>query len=252
MTDSVPPPPSNLSPPAGYAAFQGTEFAKGGIRRVRGLALAILILMAIYALASVLSLAVVGSVKDASEDFLAGSLTAEEFDDKLGTYGLGGLLSIVGLLGGVVVSMIWLYRMVSNHRVLGRAVFWAPLWAIFGWFLPPFLFVIPFLLLIETWKAADPQSPRGSDSWKRGGIPPVLLVWFAIFGLARTAATFLTGSPFDQFSRDRDKLAERFVDHAAGVSIQAVVEVLGAAAWGALVWTLTQRHTELTGEASGR
>lgn len=248
MTDPVPPPPSNLSPPPGYAAFQGNEFTQGGIRRIRGLALAIVILMGVYALASLLSLAVVGSVKDASEDYLANRLTDDEFDDELGAYGFGGLLSIVGLLAGVVVSVIWLYRIVANHRVLGRAVFWAPLWAIFGWFLPPFLFVIPFLLLIESWKAADPQSPRGTDDWKRGGIAPVLIVWFAIFGIARTAATFLTGSPFDQFSRDREKLAERFADHAAGVSLQAVVEILGAIAWAAVVWTLTKRHTELTGE----
>jgi hypothetical protein len=252
MSDSVPPPPSNLTPPPGYAAYQASEFALGGIRRIRGLSLAIVALMAVYALASLISLAVVGSVKDASEDFLANRITTEEFDDKLGAYGFGGLLSVVGLLAGIVVSMIWLYRIVSNHRAIGRAVFWAPLWAIFGWFLPPFLFIIPFLLLIETWKAADPQSRPGTDGWKRGGIPPVLIIWFAIFGVARTAATFLTGSPFDQLSRDRDKLANRFVDHAAGVSIQAAVEVLGAIAWGAVVWSLTKRHTELTGEARAR
>ena len=250
MSESIPPPPSDLSPPPGYVAFDGNEFAKGGIRRVRGLGLAIMILMAVYALASLLNLAVVGSLKDASEDFLAGSITADDFDDELATSAFGGLLSSVGLLAGIVVSIIWLYRIVSNHRVLGRAVFWVPLWAIFGWFLPPFLFVIPFLILIESWKASDPESPPGTDGWKRGAVAPVLIGWFAVFGLARTAATFLTGSPFDQFSRDREKLAERFADHAAGVSIQAVVEFLGAAAWAAVVWTLTKRHTRLTGEAA--
>lgn len=241
-----------MAPPPGYASYQGTDFSQGGLRRLRGLAIAIVILVGVYALSSAIGLGVIGTVKDSSQDFLADRLSAEEFDEDIAAYGLTGLLVGVTNIAAVVVSMIWLYRMTSNHRTLGRAVFWAPLWAIFAWFLPPFLFIIPLLMLIEAWKASDPQSPLGSDTWKQGGIAPPIIVWFALFGIARTIASFLTGSPFDQFSREREKLAERFVDHASGVAIQAVVEIASAAAWAWLVWSLTKRHTQLTGEANRR
>ena len=55
--------------------------------------------------------------------------------------------------------------------------------AIGGWFLPPFLYVIPTLVLREAWKAADPAVPPGDDSWKRNKDNPLLWVWFAVYGV---------------------------------------------------------------------
>ena len=73
----------------------------------------------------------------------------------------------------VVLSIIWLYRVPPNHRALGRALTWAPGWAIGGWFLPPLLYVIPLLVLREAWKAADPAVPPGSpDVEVRSGETP--------------------------------------------------------------------------------
>lgn len=225
------------------------------MKRVRALSIAIVVALAVAAIAALIMLGSVSGTKDAAEDFLAGPRTEaadEAFDEDLAAYGLGGLLAFVAMIALAVLSIIWLYRVVSNHRTLGRATFWAPLWAIFGWFLPPFLFVIPLLILLEAWKASDPQSPAGSAALKRGPQPVLVWVWFAIYGVARTAASFLTGSPFDQFSREREDVAERFVDHSGGLVAQSAVEVLSAAAWGMLVWSLTRRHTQLTGEATAR
>jgi Domain of unknown function (DUF4328) len=249
------PPPSSFTPPPGYAEYQPTNW-QASMRRVRGLSMAILIVLAVAAIGSLVMAATIGSAKDAAEEYLAianpTDADEDQFNEDVAGYGLGGLLVFATLIALAVLSIIWLYRITSNLRALGRATFWAPLWAIFGWFLPPFLFVIPLLILIEAWKASDPQSPPGSDSWRRSPQPVPVWAWFLVYGVARTAATFLTGSPFDQFSRDAEDVAERFVDHSGGLVVQSLIEIIGAGAWALVVWQLTRRHTELTGESSGR
>jgi hypothetical protein len=208
--------------------------------------------LAVAVFGSLLTLAGIGSAKDASEDFLAERISNDDFDQELGLIGIGGTVSFATSIALAVLTMIWLYRIMSNHRRLGRATFWAPLFGIFGWFLPPFLFVIPLLILIEAWKASDPQSPPGSDSWKQSRQPVLVWIWFLVYGVLRTATSFLAGSPLEQFSREREDIAERFVDHSGGIAVQLVVEIAGAVAWGLVVWYLTQRHTQLTGEAARR
>ena len=52
----------------------------------------------------------------------------------------------------MVLVMIWMYRISANLRAFGMTTTWHPLFAIFGWFLPPVvLYVIPFLMLREQW-----------------------------------------------------------------------------------------------------
>ena len=258
MSEPTPPPappPSSFTPPPGYVEYQPTNW-QGSMKRIRGLSIAILVVLAVGAIGSLIMLATISGAKDAAEEFIAidppTEAAEEAFDEDIAAYGLGGLLVFATLIALAVLSIIWLYRIAVNHRALGRLTFWAPLWAIFGWFLPPFLFVIPFLLLLEAWKAADPQSPPGSDTWKRGPQPVPVWAWFLIYGVARTAASFLTGSPFDQFSREREDVADRFIDHSGGLAVQSIVEIVSAVAWGFLVWSLTRRHTELTGESPAR
>ena len=56
-----------------------------------------------------------------------------------------------------------MYRIATNVRAFQRQTTWSPLFAIFGWMLPPFvLYVIPFLMLRELWKASDSEQPRRS------------------------------------------------------------------------------------------
>ena len=80
--------------------------------------------------------------------------------------------------------MIWLYRIVANHRAIGRQLTWAPGWAIGGWFLPPFvLYIIPMLMLSESWKATDPEVPPGDDRWRQNSVSPLVYVWWVLYGL---------------------------------------------------------------------
>lgn len=257
----TPPPPPPLWQRTGYAAYEPTNWAGGGLRRIRGLSIASVVLCGLAAIAAIVMLVSINGTRDAAEQYLAEQLTPSEFDEELAAYGLGGLLALAARIGLAVVSIVWLYRLLANHRTLNRRTFWAPLWAVFGWFLPPFLFVIPLLILLEAWKAAHPGSPAGTDTaglggaqqaWRRSSQPVAVWIWFALFGVAQSAAAFLTGSPFDQFSRERDDVAERFVDHGGGLAAQSAVELLSAAAWAVVVWSLTKRHMALTGESARR
>jgi hypothetical protein len=247
---SLPPPPP-LAAPEGYVGYATSNWTPG-LRRVRGLSIAIVAVLALAVFGSLLTLGTIGNVKDASEDFLADRINGEEFDQELGVAGIGGLVSSATTVAVAVLSVIWLYRIMSNLRALGRATFWAPLFGIFGWLLPPFLFIIPLLILIEAWKASDPQVPPGSDQWRHGQQPVLVWVWFLLYGVLRTATSFLAGSPLEQFSRERETIAERFVDDSGGIVIQLVVEILSAIAWALVVWNLTKRHTRLSGEATLR
>ena len=84
----------------------------------------------------------------------------------------------------VVLSIIWLYRVVSNHRAIGRDTRWGPGWAIGGWFVPPIVvYAVPMLVLRESWQAADPAVPPGDDRWRRNPVNPLVYVWWVLYGL---------------------------------------------------------------------
>ena len=90
-----------------------------------------------------------------------GGLSDDEFRDAIGP--LNAVQLIVGLatLATFIVTIIWMYRIATNVRAFQRRTTWSPLFAIFGWMLPPFvLYVIPFLMFRELWKASDSSATR--------------------------------------------------------------------------------------------
>ena len=149
--------------------------------------------------------------------------------------------------------MIWMYRIASNHRALGRRTTWAPGFAIGGWFLPPFLFVIPLLILLEMWKASDPIDRRRSD--EGGGsrsINPIVLVWWVLYGLVPVVVLFTGGSPLTSFGGDTDDVAEQFDEQQTAMLVQSISAILAAIVFIVIVRGLTDRHARLTGEATAR
>ena len=94
---------------------------------------------------------------------------------------------IVGLatLATFVVTIMWMYRIATNVRAFQRQTTWSPLFAIFGWMLPPFvLYVIPFLMLRELWKASDASNPEDPESWRSSKDTPLVWAWFVLYGIA--------------------------------------------------------------------
>jgi len=193
-------------------------------------------------------------VQDEAADLIAGRITVDEFDDSYASVQAIQLVSTVVSLVAAVVSVIWMFRIAKNVRVHGRRTTWAPLFAVFGWVLPPFLYVIPMLQLRELWKASDPDSPAGTEAWKSSPGNPLVFAWFiaqgvipaVIFALTvgATISTFL-----DSAGEDASVLAAEAVESASSYSlIGGIVTAIAAVLWILLVKQLTSRHTTLTGE----
>ncbi len=244
-----PPPPPNLSPPPGYAAYQSTYSDAVPLKRVGGLYKTILVLAGVYVVGSIIILAVTPSAVDSAKDFLNDRITEDDFTDDYAAYGLAGAFVGIAQLALAVVVMIWLYRVAKNHRLLGRRTTWAPLWAIFGWFLPPLLFIIPLLMLRETWKASEPTAPAGDDRWKQTGESPLVWIWWVLFGLAPTVLQLIGIGQWRAMTNDNRDIADAIDDRLGLLLIQGVIAIAGVIAWALLARAITARHTALTGEA---
>ena len=143
-----------------------------------------------------------------------------------------------------------MYRIAANHRTLHRGATWGPGWAIGGWFLPPLLYIIPFLMFRELWKAADPEVPIGGE-WRDRTVSPVVTIWFLAYSILPLALLpFQSSDVFSSFSADERDLAQQIVDGGTTNVITAVTAVAGAIAFIAMARQLTQRHQQLTGETT--
>ena len=254
MTAPDLPPPPPFSPPPGYASYAPTNWA-ASMRRIGGLAKALLIVLAIVALGQVVSLATTGSVGDAAADYLRSdrsNAAQDAFEDDLAVNGLTSLVAGAASIAVIVLSIVWLYRVAANHRGLGRRLTWAPGWAIAGWVLPPLLFVIPLLMLRESWKASSADVPPESQEWKNKGDSPLIWAWFFLYSIVPIVLAALGASQIWNVSRNTEDLAEYFDEQQGLIIAQGVVTVLAAIAWGLVVRDITRRHSELTGEATLR
>jgi hypothetical protein len=233
---------------------QGRPLESLRLHRVGGLATALTVLLGVVIVGQIASVATLPGAIDASKDFLAadGAISDDDFTEKLmPTFGAAALVGFA-TLATAIVTIIWLYRIASNHRALGRQVTFGPGWAIGGWFLPPGLWLIPTLLTREHWKAAEPTSPPGSDTWRATPEPPLVWVWFALFGPISLILSFAGGgSSFGSgFGGDVEDAAESFVDAGSLGTVAGLVTVGAAIAWLLVVRGLTRRHRQLTGEAA--
>ena len=231
--------------------YEATNWNAQRLHRVGGLATALTVLLLVAAAGHLGAIATLGSARDASEDQIAGALTDDEWSEKmlpyLGATGLSGLAT----LATFVITIIWLYRVAANHRSLGRQVTFGPGWAIGSWFLPPGLWLLPALVTREHWKAAEPSSPPGSETWRASPEPWLVWVWFALYGPLSLIVTITSGLGFGGgFGGDVDDAAENFVDAGASPYWQSAVAVASAIAWLLVVRGLTARHRRLTGEAA--
>ncbi len=239
-----------MTPPPGYVAYQGAPTPAGTLRRISGLRTAVIVLSIIVAAGTAISTLLTATVGDSADDFLAGNLSEDDFLADYAPVLIGQAIQGFGQFALMIVSVVWMYRVAKNVRLFGRATTWAPLWAVFGWILPPILFVIPFLMLRELWKASDPDSPYGSDSWRQSGESPIVIVWFLLYGVISAVLAVLQASTiFSQgFGGDADSLAETVDDFGALAVAGGIVTVLAAVAWALAVREISTRHIRLTGE----
>lgn len=251
-----PPPPPGLTAPPGYTAFRNAPTPVGQLRLVSGLAKWAMAATAAAGIVGVVSTVLVIPVLDKASDFLDGTISEDEFNDAYVPSQLVSTLGTVFALAAGVFTILWMYRIATNLRVLSRATTFAPVFAILGWLLPPFLFVLPLLVLRELWKASASGPGAGGESWRAGSVNPLLYVWFVVYGIVPAVlqgfiAYSTISSLFDGgFSAsDGTRVTAEALDASGQFSVvMGVVTALAAVVWILFVKQLTARHVELTGE----
>lgn len=221
------------------------------LKRVAGITTAATILVAVSAIVGVLTVLIAQSYGDEAETYLAGGMDNTEFTEEIVPYLLMTFLQGAIGLAAVVLVIIWMFRIAKNHRTLHRVGTWGPGWAIGGWFLPPLLYIIPFLMFREMWKASDPDVPIGGD-WKSGRVSPLVPVWFAVYSLIPLALLIgQGGDTFGSLGAGEDQLAEQLTGSQTMAVATALVGIAGAVAFIAMARGLAGRHRRLTGESTG-
>ncbi len=242
-----------MTPPPGYAAYEGQPTPAAPTRRIGGLAIPIVVSTTIVAIGTLIAAFLSAGIATDATDFLAGSLEESEFEDALVPLNSVQLLVSVATLATGVLTIVWMFRIANNVRAFGRATTWSPLFAIFGWFLPPLiLYIIPFLVLRELWKASEPTVVDGTDRWKGSADNPLLWVWLVLFGLLPAVLFVIQIGSFaagGMPTGDLESVAEGLDEFGALGWLTAVLNVAAAIVWVRIVRQLTHRHKRLTNES---
>lgn len=244
-----PPPPPGLTAPPGYVGYEASPWASVPLARVGGVGRAATILVMAGAVLSVVTVATMRLVTSDAEAFLDGRISRSEFLTATTPFALLSALQGLVLIASAVLVIVWMFRVARNLRTLHRGTTWGPGWAIGGWLLPPFLFVIPYLALREMWKASDPDVAIGAE-WRRLPVSPLVTAWFVVFGPIQLA---LQAAQFDQtfagLGGGEQALAEQLTGGVALPFVDALTDIVAAALFVLVVRQLTARHGRLTGES---
>jgi hypothetical protein len=242
-----------MAPPPGLVAYGRSPTPLAALRRVGGLSVAVIVLTTIVAVGTLASTILTAAVASDAKAYLAGELSDDDFRDAIGPSTAIQLITFIATVATFVVTIIWMYRIATNVRAFQRQTTWSPMFAIFGWLLPPFvLYVIPFLMLRELWKASDATNPEDLESWRSTKDTPLVWGWFLLYGIAPavliafSVGSFLDGSLSP--SGSLESLAEALDDFEAVDILSAVVNAAAAVFWILFVRQLTARHKQLTGE----
>ena len=221
------------------------------LKRVGGIGRAATIVVAATGALSAVAVASTWLVVDDAEAFLDEEISQTEFLEAVTPYALLSFLQALSLLASAIVVIVWMRRIAGNLRTLHRGTTWGPGWAIGGWFLPPFLYVIPFLAFREMWRASDPSVPVGGE-WRTGSASPVITAWFVVFGPVQAALQLAQlGDTFAGIGASEEALAEQITGSMTVPVVAAVADVVAAALFIVMASRLTARHRRLTGEAQG-
>ena len=253
-TGAAPPPPpwapaspESLGIPPGYTAYDPSFALRRATHRLAGLARAIQILIVVLFATSAVSMIVILANRSRFADLAAERIEESEIEGAIGAVGLVGVLTGLCQLAVAVCVMIWMWRAASNLRAAGRSdTTWAPGWGIGGWFCPPCIFVIPWLMLQELWKGAAPDAPPGPGPWRTTAANRLIPLWWVLYGLG---GLIVGGLQFRSgFAGDTEELAE-FYDDAALWTLASTVVTAGAGiCFIVIVRGITARHRRLTGE----
>ncbi|MFK8024912.1 MAG: DUF4328 domain-containing protein [Ilumatobacter sp.] len=255
-TPLPPPPPSELTRPTAYAAYRPEPATTGTLSRVGGLGRWVTWLVGVAGAAGVLSAILLLPVVGTASDVIDGRADLSEFEDAYVPVQLVQTVqSVVGIAAGVI-TIVWMYRIASNLRAFARDTTFAPFLSVFAWILPPFLYVLPFLVLRELWTASDPTVEHGSDAWKNRKVSPLLSIWFVVYGLVPAVITAVVA--FDAVDSilsngiagagDPQVVAESLASTGMLTVVSGGLAAVAAITWIVFARRLTDRHMAMTGE----
>ena len=188
-----------------------------------------MILLGVYAIGALVAVVATPVAVDAAQKYLDSARTQQRRGraswSSVAVTGIAGFITVAATIAILVLSIIWLYRIVGNHRAIGRQTTWSTGWAIGGWFVPPLVvYAVPMLVLRESWKASDAAVPPGDDRWRQIPVNPIVYVWWVLYGLA-PIVFIVAGVTFETsgFNQDADDLAESFVDSQGFTMAQGIV-----------------------------
>ena len=241
-----------MAPPPGYPDYGNAPTQTQQVSRIGGLSTAITMMVAIAGVGAIVNGFVQSSLQSKATDFIKGTATRSEFEDSIVSSSTISAVAGVAMIAGAILVMIWMFRITSNLRKYGMSTTWHPLFAIFGWMLPPgVLIVIPALMLREQWNKSNPRA-AASDAASGGSKDnPLLLIWWLFFGLLPLVMLGVSANlVFTGFGdTSTEAVAERFADTSSAVTmISAVGSLIAAAAFITFSRQLTARHRSLTGE----
>ena len=221
------------------------------LKRIGGIGRTASILVVATSVLSVLTVVLTGLVVDDAEAFLVDDIDRTEFLEAATPYALVSFLQALALLASAIVVIVWMHRVARNLRTLHRGTTWGPGWTIGGWFLPPFLYVIPFLTFREMWKASDPDVPIGGE-WRGGSASPIITAWFVVFGPVQAALQIAQiGDTLAGFGAGEKALAEQITGSMTLPIVAALFDLVAAALFVVMARQLSTRHRRLTGEGQG-
>ncbi|MFZ9630127.1 MAG: DUF4328 domain-containing protein [Ilumatobacteraceae bacterium] len=259
MSDFPPPPPPTIPPPP-PSAPSGYVNAQQPLQRIGGVARSLAAVMG--AMAVFQAFGVIDSIRlvNKAQQFLDGTISEDAYTDATARIGLSTLTPML-TVAAAVLTMVWMVRIGKNLRSIGRqGLSWSPAWGIWGWFTPPCIHVVPWLVLQEQWKASDPDIAPGDSSWKQRPVSPLVHAWWALYGLVPLVSSVVSissvwdsirtalESGFDESDTTR-AAAQTLVDGRVTGLITGLAQTVAAVVFMLLVRQQTARHMRCTGEA---
>jgi hypothetical protein len=235
---SAPPPgyyQQGAAPSAGWGAPPGEYAPPTEWHSLRGLTKALTVLFAIHiGLSVLLIIGVINHLSVLNDKEVGGIVLDTDAVNDAQAFPVAMLL-LAGLvaLAIFVLLIIWLYRAAKNNEALGRQnPRLGPGWAIGGWFIPLAWWVIPFIVMDDVWRGADPSIPRGDPSWRRSSTLAAIWAW-AVTTVILTIPNLIASSGGDVRADEPEKVRRD--------DILRVIGAIGAIVAAVLAIVVTRR-----------
>ena len=205
-----------------------------------------MILLVVLIVAGVASALMIVANRARFADVAAGRLDETDVESAIAGIGFIGLVTGLCQLGVAVCVMIWMFKAARNLRLAGRSdATWAPGWGIGGWFCPPCVFVIPWLMLQELWKGASPDAPAGPGGWRTTRSNRLIPLWWVLYGLGGLAVGGLQLRR--GFAVEVEDVADFYDDAAWWTLASTAVTIAAGICFIGIVRGITDRHRRLVG-----